>query len=891
MKTLPTLLGLALLAPVSSAQGWLDAPRLLEIAEGGESRQLGDWEGDGDKDLAWFEGAPGSWTGMRVLFNDGAGEFTSGPLTPLTGNRWPYTEKLRDLTGDGVTDVLIQQRTLADGFGVEVWPGLAGGGFDVPHLIPFSVPPEDVAVGDADGDGDFELAVRTSPTGLSSEPQTIRWWDFRQGTFVGSSSVVLPGTSGGAGVADVQAVDLGDDGIDDLVAGELVGDRLIALPTGGGAPTLGPAAILPLPETTGRIYPLVGDLDGDGDDDVVCSIQSSTLFVVAVEQDGGALVPAAAQEFGAWSWIDKGRPSAVGDWDADGDLDVLSHTGNASSGSTRGTLVILENDGAHVFTETAAILTGTSGSDAEPGAGLADLDGDGRLDYAAIRSIAFGNGRIEDVLQQDVGGFLPSVSAAAAVDFEGDGDLDVAFRASPFFGSQLLANDAAGELSFTGALPPAPAEHQYARIAAVGDFDGFAGPDLLIELETVGEPFDPPVFVEMRLLAAELAGGFTDVGTTVPAGELLVPSTAGLLPAVDVDGDGDLDLLDRHGPSPMGGWWENDGAGHFSAFAPLFDGEPLLALDVEGDGDLDVVSWDSSPARLDLQRNGGGLLFTAETIHTGTLETGSPALFDADGDGDSDLVLGGALLGGPVNLAVYENDGGAFVLRATPVADPSSDDALGADDVDGDGLVDLFAARGTGGGVEPDRLLVYRATAPFVYEPGRAFVSRRVVGYDDLDGDGDLDPWGQDVVRSRRFDGPADGAIQQYGSGGAGTGGAVPLLGASGPLRPGSTSASLRLRRGLASSIAWIAVGTGPTELVGFPFPDFTLYVDGLLLLQPVPVAGPLGVPGAGELTVLLDGLVGSLAGLSLTHQFLAIDPGATGGISFSNGLALTYGL
>jgi len=887
MRAAVVSLTLCCLVSEPRAQGWFDAPRLLEIAEGGECHALGDFEGDGDEDLLWFEGEPGAWTGMRVLFNDGTGEFSAGPLTVLTGQRWPYDEALRDFTGDGLADALVQQREIAAGAGVEVWPGLADGSFGAAYLIPFLVAPEDLAVGNIDGDAAFELATRQSDNGFSDAPQKVRWWNFQGSGFTGSAELVLPGTATGAGVADIVALDLGGNGIDDLAAGELVGDGLHLLLTVGGAPVLGASVTLPLPTATMRIHPLVGDLEGDGDDDLVCSIKGSTLYLVAVEQSGGAMIPGPAQSYASWSWIDGGRPTAVADWDEDGDLDVLSHNGNISAGANEGTLVFLENDGAHQFVEAGRVMTGVSGEDAEVGPGPADLDADGHLDYAGIRSLVFGVGRFEPVLQEALG-FATSIGPGLAVDTDGDGDLDVVRAAPASFGGQFLGNDATASFDALALLPAAPASLQYGAAAAIADFDGDGRADLLLPLETAGGPFDPPVFQEMRLAAALAVGGFADTGAAAPPGERILAGAGGLLPVADLDGDGDLDLLDRHGPGNPGGFWANDGSGFFAHFAPLFAGEPLLVLDVDGDGNLEVLTHETGPERLDLQHQTGPLAFTAETVHTGFFGADTAALADLDGDGDQDLLLG-EVIGGPVELAVYENTGGAFTWRVSLPADPSADDVLGADDVDGDGLVDILAARGHAGGSEPDRLVVYRAAGSFTYELPRAWVAPRIVGFDDLDGDGDLDAWGQDVVRSRRFDGPEDGIARQYGAGAAGSGGAVPVLGAVGPLRPGSLTASLELGRGLANAPAWLAVGNHAIELAGVPFPGFTLFIDPLVLLLPVPLPGPPG-PGQGALSIPLFGVLDVLAGLTRTYQLVVLDPGSASGLAHSNGLEITYG-
>lgn len=130
---------------------------------------------------------------------------------------------------------------------------------------------------------------------------------------------------------------------------------------------------------------------------------------------------------------------------------------------------------------------------------------------------------------------------------------------------------------------------------------------------------------------------------------------------VDFDGDGDLDVLVTNGDSfddflikPYHGisWLENTGSYSFKQrrLAGLPGAHRAIAVDLDGDGDLDVVAstllasgprerLQQMPSLIWLERTGPG------TFTRHTLERGLPihATFDAadyDGDGDMDLVVG-----------------------------------------------------------------------------------------------------------------------------------------------------------------------------------------------------------------------------------------------------------
>ena len=145
------------------------------------------------------------------------------------------------------------------------------------------------------------------------------------------------------------------------------------------------------------------------------------------------------------------------------------------------------------------------------------------------------------------------------------------------------------------------------------------------------------------------------------------------------------------------------------------------------------------------------------------------------------------------------------------------------------------------------------------------------------------------LARNLRFDGVADGVIRQYGQGTAGTGGAVPVLGANGPVRPGSTTASLRVRRGLGGAAALFLIGTSEASLNGV-ISGTALYVNPPLTVVPFVLPGAPGSSGDGELTLDLTPFLNQVAGISVFHQLVVIDPAGPNGHTATAGLEITYG-
>jgi len=212
---------------------------------------------------------------------------------------------------------------------------------------------------------------------------------------------------------------------------------------------------------------------------------------------------------------------------------------------------------------------------------------------------------------------------------------------------------------------------------------------------------------------------------------------------IDVEGDGDLDLLVaiERGPNLL---LINDGAGRFTDESAtripqiVRDSEDIGVADLDGDGDPDVAIVSEDDRVNEMYFNRGDGTFTDEGARWPIEGTSNAVVIgDVDGDGDPDLVVGNA----GQNALLLNSGSGRFTDRTAShlpaTEDVTQDLELG--DVDGDGDLDLLV-----GNEDRNRLLINDGTGGFTDEsasrlPARGQEETREADFGDVDGDGDLD--------------------------------------------------------------------------------------------------------------------------------------------------------
>lgn len=217
--------------------------------------------------------------------------------------------------------------------------------------------------------------------------------------------------------------------------------------------------------------------------------------------------------------------------------------------------------------------------------------------------------------------------------------------------------------------------------------------------------------------------------------------------AVDMDGDGDLDVLvtPYSAESAIAGisWYEQDGAGQFSE-RPVFTTAGIVAgaypLDVDADGDMDLITARQEVTNDgDVERrtvwweNQGKASWTPHEMSADFWYLKQVTRVDFDRDGDDDILF---VHRKGNRYGWYENQGKArFTEHTLPL--PPMPGEFSARDIDGDQDIDLlFSTESTLGWYErgSDQDFTWHLVDSTATASGASHISP-----EDMDADGDLD--------------------------------------------------------------------------------------------------------------------------------------------------------
>ena len=621
---------------------------------------VADLDGDGDLDVVSANSGADSAT---IFFQDRDHAFPTAPSTTLLGSTFalmtqPVAVIAADLDRDGDSDLAIACHGSND---LVIARQVSKGSFTVaPSGLTGIAGPTDLVAADLNNDKRIDLACSND-----AGNNLAIWFQQPLGFFNATPSAYL-GTATTLAPSGIAAGDLDADGDVDLVA-SLRGSNQIAIfrQTGAGnfpvAPSqlLGGAGLTDGPEAV-RIF----DVNRDGRPDLVSANKTGNCVTIFLQQKSGFL-PQPTYTLASSGGPVSPADVALGDVNADGSPDVVATSASDSI------FVFLSDPASGSFASDPLILRGADDVTGPVAALLDDLNGDGQIDLASADQ---GGNDIALFFQLGGRSFTaqspelvlgsatetPDVQGVAVADLDGDGDFD---------------------------------------LASVNAGDGTV---------TLFQQIAPAVFSTHSNV--RLGGG---------------PATAGAsaIAAADWSRDGRVDLLTANRTAKSLAGYVQRPDGTFSATpdlllaSGLIDPISVALADLDGDDALDIACADFGGGRVALfhQAPNGSFPSAPDTLLGSPVTTNGPSMVlaaDLNGDGRIDLATANKT-GNTVTL-FFQQPGGAF--NASPdltlgsAATTNGPVVVAAADLNGDGLVDLACANQAGNNVT-----IFFASAPGVF--------------------------------------------------------------------------------------------------------------------------------------------------------------------------------
>jgi len=710
---------------------------------------------DQDQDIDLFF-IGGSSCGTKALYlNDGMGNFNA-ITTPFNSSM--YNLKLADVDGDGDFDVLVFNAVNAQNFSVQLYRNLGSGTFqrDSNRFKPVVGM---AGFGDMDGDGDQDLVI-TGDTSFSPGPmeQPVTFLYKNDGTGY-YSPVTPPRYQWGNRDGFIRFYDFDQDSDQDLFffgkgPSALASEIFTNDGTGRFTPKYG-LGLFDSVITHQDQQLLIKDLDGDGTVEFITpgrKEQKRGIIISRYHQPSGTFIEPLSDIvegtlLGSPAIYDKVYAL---DWDFDGDFDLLARSGFHFGGD------LFINDGNNSFSQDSISLFRTLALDDFV---YEDFNGDGHGDFVFNKGLRyFSDTSGKKDFAEVVSPYFQGINTGTILleDLNGDSLADFIFNGNTLNGesgqSQFHLNQGGG------LFDPAPHDtlHAFSGGAlAANDIDQDGDIDLFLTGDA-----DKSVFQTGALVWYENDGNGR---FTTHKDSNMVGLMESVLAFTDFDEDGDPDLFSMGRQSTglgLAQFYENDGQGHFKpagrrGLRPLSNGDALF-FDADGDGDEDVLLTGDSlrfntPLTL-LYRKDAPEQYSLWSRELTGLSESDAIVLDADDDGDLDLALAGRLPGGMEAFYLYRNDSSEGFREDTLTAwQGMADGVLLTDDWDGNGLADIMAI-GTARNVAYRQGPAGTFTAANLQGPVRGLISA-AGGSADLDQDGrpDLILAGLDQSACRTF--------------------------------------------------------------------------------------------------------------------------------------------
>ena len=670
---------------------------------GADGFELIDVDNDGDKDIFAYKAS------NLVVYERLANGQYSKPQTITTPFATLFNAQMGDLNGDNLPDlVMITSNSIT-------WMPNTGSftNFSTINMISTNNVPNSVKLVDRDADGDLDIFYYDS---------------FDSGWFINNNNATSFTYSAyfGSGIGELVVQDVNGDNAADFISKAADGQNFLRLTYYDATATNSYAFIETLDSFALGGYSAIGDLDGDGDNDitraylngnarqliwyrnngvsgfatkvVIANLTSnpSGIYVGNVNSNGAGDIVLTYENPYRISWVRSNgdgnfaaeqtittnaelvRQVKIADADGDGFNDVFFTSYYDSKMS------YLKTSGTATPTFTEVRLNNATFGAFSVAAGDLDNDGDKDIVQASLidRKISwFKNENSTFSSQQNIISEFETYAPyrVRMTDIDNDDDQDLLYFSiwevnTDDFGALYLLKNSNNATTFTKTT--LLSLNTNILTYELLDVDSDGDQDIVIASQNF----------ELRLIKNN--GNGTFAAPTIFS-TYSFNNAPGSLAAADFDGDGDTDIATRRTDGELS-WFENDGGAFTTKNVVLpIGGIPIAvnAFDYDNDGDQDLLYTQYQQGRIGVLKNQGTGIFDAPLVIYNTIYRPSSMRFvDLDLDGDTDLVCGSeeSKIYGFINNGENVFDS-AVILSDTQTAVRD----LAVADFTGDGLPDV----------------------------------------------------------------------------------------------------------------------------------------------------------------------------------------------------------